>query len=107
MSALLIGGALALGAILVVAAKKKDEPQIGQGGGEFELVNVKTANGETFFDVLAREGAFGAHARMRVLRFKEVPDGRRVLVTEVGEVPENIRAAARDEFGLLPSPAQF
>lgn len=94
------------------AAQEADGAETPQPGGTdpWQVVPVQVANGEAFFDIFVLAGAFGPHERMRVLRYKEVlfqGQPRRVLVTEVGSVPEEIRARAREDFGLIQAPAAF
>ena len=65
----------------------------------FERVHVKDANGENFFDVFAKGGAFGAHQRMRVLRYKVTANGA-FIVDSPPDVPRAMYASALETFGI-------
>lgn len=105
----LVALAAVAGFFLFAAGKKKGT----SGGGAprngavaespFKLVEKGQSGGDIYYDVFARKGAFGPHAEMLVLSYRETAGGQRVNMGEQGSVPEEIRAQAREQFGLLPS----
>lgn len=108
---ILIPGLVVLG--LVLMAKRKgsssnvsNAPVTAPAGGPWKVVLVSSDGSGDTYDIYAKAGSFGPHQEVAVIRFKVV-DGRRVLLTEQPGLPEQMKAAARDDFGLLPVPAQF
>lgn len=104
----LIALAAVAGFFLFATGKKKGTsgagaPANGVAESPFKLVEKGQSGGDVYYDVFARKGAFGPHAEMLVLTYRETPDGQRVNMGEQGSVPEEIRAQARAQFGLLPS----